>query len=951
MPFPLEKEEIFLTPLPLLRKLFLVLLLTGCTLLSHAFSIKGVVIDAENKEPLPGVTIVVPNSSLYAVTDMNGRFEMKNLREGTYTLKITYIGYQGQILNDVKIRKNTTLPDLKIEMLPEDMHLAGVTVTAQRKRNTEASLVEAQKNSRVVESGVSSQQISRTQDRNASEVVRRVPGISIIEDRFVVVRGLSQRYNNVWINGTAVPSTEADSRAFSFDIIPSSQLDNMVIVKSPAPEYPADFTGGFVKIQTKDIPSENGFSVTYSAGINTATQFKDFLYNPGSSTDFLGFDNGMRSLKEVVPSVLKDNEYALIDAVSKGGFNNNWEIKTKKAIPDQKLNLSYNWRKEFEKGSTFALLSALNYSYTERSITNMDNSRYSIYDSKHDQPDPMYKYTDNQYTSRATLGAMLNLTYQLRNNDRFEFKNIFNQIGQSRYTNRDGVQFVSGEYHQQKAEYNYSSRTTYSGQLTGVFQRNWGKMDWEAGYSYANKREPDRRFINLQENDVPGDPHFGEMEAEPTDISRDFNSLDEHILSTGGNYSRDFQFMNLEPTFRSGVYGEYRTRDYKNRSFNYQWNRASWPTLGYEDVIDGILQEENYGIHKLYIHEETDNRNSYKGYNFLGAAYLALNVPIQRFNIYAGVRFESNNMTLRNNTTIRGDATSDTHLRDHDFFPSINISYKFNEQQLLRLAYGTSTNRPEFREVSPSTYYDFDLFSFVRGNKDLKSAYIHNLDLRYEIYPGGAGETVSLALFYKHFKNPIEWTYLDAGGTYTYTFENAGTADNYGVELEVKKNLAFVGLEDFTWLFNGALIKSKVYFEDNSLEKDRPMQGQSPYLVNTGLFYNNSTIGFSAGLLYNRIGKRIVGVGRIDTSQGGSVNNDIPDAYEMPRNMFDLSLSQKIGKYVEVKASVRDLLNEKVVFKQFPRFYDESGVLQEREQTTKSYKPGTNITLSVSVNL
>lgn len=935
---------------PLLKETLLLFILLFCPLYSYAFSIKGLVRDQGSKEPLPGVNVIIPNSSLYAVTDVNGSFEMKNVPEGTYSLKITYIGYKAQLLEAVKVQKNQE-PDLQIELVPEEMQLTGVTVVAERKQNTEAAMVEAQKNSRVVENGVSSQQITRTQDRNASEVIRRVPGISIIEDRFIVVRGLSQRYNNVWVNGTAVPSTEADSRAFSFDIIPSSQLDNMVIVKSPAPEYPADFSGGFVKIQTKDIPSRNELSVSYSTGLNTVTHFKDFLYNPGSFTDFLGFDNGRRSMKDVPASFLKDTDYAAVDRASKSGFNTNWSVKSKTPLPDQKFNLGYNYRKDFEFGQTFALLSALNYGYTERIINDIQNVRYSIYDTRNDEPDPVYQYTDHQHTARATVGAMLNLTYQLDKRNKLELKNIFNQIGQNRYTTRKGVQFLSGEYLQEKQEYNYHSRTTYSGQLSATFLRDWGKLDWEAGYSYANKREPDRRFINRQQNDVQGDPYYGQMETEPTDISRDFNALNEHIVSTGGNYTRDFKFLNLEPTVKGGVYGEYRTREYTNRSFNYQWNVSAWPGFGYEDVVNGILQEQNYGVDKLYVHEETDNRNSYKGHNLLGAAYLALNIPVQQFTIYAGVRFESSHMTLRNNTTIHGTGTSDTELNHNDLFPSVNISYKIGEKQLVRVAYAASVNRPEFREVSPSTYYDFELFSFVKGNRNLKNAYIQNLDLRYELYPGGAGETVSFALFYKHFKNPIEWTYLDAGGTYTYTFENANSADNYGMELEIKKNLAFIGLEGFTWLFNGALISSKVHFDDKSLEKDRPMQGQSPYLVNTGLFYTHPEIGFSAGLLYNRIGKRIVGVGRVDTSQGGSINNDIPDAYEMPRDVIDLSISQKIGKRVEVKAALRDLLNGKVVFRQFPKFYDENGMLQEREQTTKKYKPGSTVTLSVSVNL
>ena len=167
------------------------------------------------------------------------------------------------------------------------------------------------------------------------------------------------------------------------------------------------------------------------------------------------------------------------------------------------------------------------------------------------------------------------------------------------------------------------------------------------------------------------------------------------------------------------------------------------------------------------------------------------------------------------------------------------MTYRINDKHLLRAAYGMSTNRPEFREVSPSVYYDFDLFSDVKGNADLKAAYIQNAALRWEWYPA-AGEGISVAVFYKHFRNPIETAILDAGsGSYTYTFENADRANLYGVELDVKKNLDFMGMRNFSVVLNGSLMKSRVDFDDESLERDRPLQGKSPYLVKAGLFYKS----------------------------------------------------------------------------------------------------------------
>lgn len=896
------------------RKLLWILLLLP--LIAKAAGIDGNVCDKKTHEPLIGATIRVQDSKAMAITDINGNFALKNLKEGKYTLLISYVAYETQTMKGVK-----TDSHLSVELAPNEQLLNNVTVTTKRRLNTDASLLQSQRKSLVVESGVSMQQIARTQDRNASEVVRRIPGISIIDDKFVIVRGLSQRYNNVWINKAAVPSTEADSRAFSFDIIPSSQLSNLVIVKSPAPELPADFTGGLIKISTRDIPIKTGFDITVSTGLNTKSTFKDFTYNPGSNTDLLGFDSGKRSID-----------------------NNDWSVKSRKALPDMKLNLGYSWKKD----DTWAILAALNYSYNNRTLLNMDNSRFGIYNSTQDCPEYLYKYSDDQYTTNVHLGGMLNLTYKPNRTSKYELRQMFNQLGKDQYTFRDGYQYISGKYIQHKYEYNYSSRSTYSAQLSGDYMLSSSHVDWDLGYSYANRRQPDRRMIDRQEDDVPEDTHYGEMRTEPTDIQRESNKLDEHIASFGANFEKSFKLFDIDANLKTGIYGEYRHRKYSNKAYYYLWDTTKYPNLGYgDDVINTVLSSSNLSSGAVYLYDETDNRDSYKAHNALYAGYAGVNLPIGLLNIYGGIRFESNDMALVNNTTIHGKSSNTIHYKTNNIFPSLNLSLKLDDKQLLRLAYGATVNRPEFREVSPSTYYDFDLFSMVKGNAELKTAYIQNMDIRYEWYPSPA-ETISFALFYKHFKNPIEWTYLDAGGTYTYTFNNATSANNYGVELEIKKNLGFIGLPCFTVLFNGSLIHSRIKFDDSSLQRDRAMQGQSPYIINAGLFYSDEK-GYNFGILYNRVGKRIVGVGRVDTSSGASVNNDIPDAYEMPRNVIDLSLSKRFGRF-EVKASARDIFSPSVVFKQYPKFYDANNILQERSQTTKEFTPGANYSLSLSMN-
>ena len=945
-----------------------------------AQDIKGVVIDQKSKETLIGavITAVPGNGSknatqekddIKAVTDIDGNFSLLNLKDGTYTLYIKYVGYKTQKIDGVQLKggkridgkaivssKDTSSKNdasekalLTIALQPDEQQLNEVTVTAVERRNTDAAMIQVAKNSPVIVSNVSAQEISRTQDTNAGEVIRRVPGVSLIDDKFVMVRGLSQRYNNVWVNGGAVPSSEADSRAFSFDIIPSSQIDNLTIVKSPSAEYPADYSGGFIIVNTKEIPAENSFNIAVGGNWNTSSAFKDFSYSKGSETDFLGFDNGLRNLNGGIQAALNPQ----LDANGKpvgdyatsllgNGLNNDWLVKNRKPLGDLKLAASLNQRWMLG-GRTLGMLAALNYTNEYRTYENMENNLYGIYDAANDKPNYLRHSVDDQYNNNVRLGAMLNFTFLSKDgNHKYQLKNIFNQLATSRYTWRDGVSAQSNL--ERSAEYYYRSRTTYNGQLTGKHTFTSDALDWSIGYAYANRHLPDRRRYLIDDALESGVYAL----STGNDISREWTQLDEHILSLGINDKHHFKFGNFEPDLQVGAYGEYRSREYQTRNFIYNWNVSAnnMPSgFRHSDIPTLLSSEANMGYDKLYLLEEKQMRNNYRGHNTLGAGYLAMYLPFGKLGIHAGVRFEHNDMELISNSRDYEKSESSRHYKTDDVFPSLNTTYKISDQHQVRLSYGRSINRPEFREVSSSVYYDFDLASNVQGNTELKNCYVDNLDLRHEWYPS-RGELISLAVFYKHFDSPIEWTYTVAGGTdLIYSYKNAKSANNYGVELDIRKNLGFIGLKDFSWSFNGALIKSKVQFEKGSKEEDRPMQGQSPYLINTGIFYKNEPLKMDIALLYNRIGKRIIGVGRSEGSTGDDSNSRVPHSYEMPRNTIDFSLAKKFGNHLELKLNVRDLLAEKIYYKQFADVTYSDGSKKEVEEIARCYKPGRNIGL------
>ena len=903
--------------------------------------VEGTVKDKHTGETLPGTVVKVAGTTMGATTDSIGHYSIE-LPAGTYTLTTSYMGYHPEEIAGVKV---STRGSVKVDFaLTEDTRSIGeVKVTAVARHDTEASQVQAQKQSLVVQTGVSAQQIARTQDRDAGEVIRRIPGVSVIDGKFVMVRGLSGRYNNVWLNGSAVPSSEADTRAFSFDILPSSQLDNMVIVKSPAPEYPADFTGGFVMVNTKQQPEQDRLNISLSVGAGDRTHFRGFITSKGSGWDWLGMGSGWRALDAGMKSPLRaypgyeTGGSPRLDVLG-NGLNNDWTLHTKHPLCDLKLNLGYNHAWKTEGGKTLGLLAAMNYSNTYTTLPHMENSLYGPYDTSNDKTVALRRAQDNQYSHDVRLGAMLNFSLRPRDNRHcVEWKNIFNQIAKDRYSERTG--FNAQPDNINDMEYYYAARTTYNTQFTGRHQLDAGDIDWSVGYAYANRRLPDRRLIERTDRT---DQTMGIYR-----ISREFTRLDEHIASAAANYKKDLHLGTFVPTLKVGAYGEYRTRTYCTRQFQYGWqpdNTLPQGFLFFDNIPTTVLIDNNYGPDKLYLYEEVNFLNNYEGDQMQAAGYAGLNLPFGKLNIYAGARYEYNQQVLHMNIRQYEESMQRTTYSQNDFFPSVNATYRLSDHHQLRAAYGRSVNRPEFRELSTSVYYDFDLGSNVMGNYDLKPAYIDNLDLRYEWYPS-AGEQISVAFFYKHFRHPIEWTYTVAGGTdLIYSFVNARGANNYGMEVDIRKSLDFMGMKNFSLSFNGAWIKSRVQFEPGGNNIDRPMQGQSPYLINTGLFYNHQEKGWSAAVLYNRIGKRIIGVGnRYGTSADGSARN-IPNSYEMPRNSIDLSLGKRIKEW-EVKISVRDLLAERVLFKQFEDVTI-NGHKRTIEEVTRSYRPGRTIYLS-----
>jgi len=929
------KQPIFI------RSLFLALILSSSFMLQAQSSIAGRVSDKKLNEALTGATVLIEGTLKGTTADIDGNYKISGLAPGNYTLVISYVSYTTLRIPNIQVVKDQSTP-LNIELEDAALMLEGVQVVAQRRTDTELSMLKSVRSAVQVVSGISSQQIGKTLDKDASEVVKRIPGVTIQDNRFVVVRGLNQRYNNVWLNNAATPSSETDVKAFSFDAIPSNMIDNILIFKTGSPELPAEATGGFIKISTKNIPDEDFLSVEYGAGFNEQTTFKDTYRLPGSSLDFLGLGSSARSIPSDFPANLGQesagsrDEYAL-------RLSNKWVAKRHTALPNQKAAIAFGKKWSLNNGAQIGTITSLTYNNTYSTRSNMQNNAYERFDAETETPTFLYKYTADTYTNEFKVGLMHNWAYQTAKGTKLEFRNILNQIGVDKSANTEGW----NNYRQGNFNYfsnQYSSRTTYSGQLSGnhkLFNNDDSKLDWNAGFAYANRIEPDRQNRSMKENADGVYEYILPIVASINELGRLYLTNHEYVNTAAVNYEQKMEVGSLSPTLKTGGYAEYKTRNFDERSMCYRTS-GNYPLSDSEvNALDfeSLFTQPYLGQNKvLILDEQTNVANSYDAKNLLTAGYVAINLPVGKLNVYGGVRAEYNRLQVNGyynaNSPVKVDEPT------FNLFPSINTSFNFSDKTLVRVAYASTINRPEFREVSPLSYYDFTEKNSVKGNPALKDASIQNLDLRFEHYPT-PNETFSIAAFYKRFTNPIEMVSVGTGSD--FSFENASGATNYGIEMEVKKSLeSLIGLRNFTLSMNASYIYSQVEFADTQSERSRPLQGQSPFVINTALFYQNEKLGLSSSLMYNVMGKRIVVAAQLN--QGEVV---IPDIYELQRHVIDFSLNKKIGKSLELKFGLKDLLAQDFVTQQ-SYDYVKDGVSKSKTLNNKTYNLGRTWSVGAS---
>ncbi|OFY83217.1 MAG: hypothetical protein A3F72_03365 [Bacteroidetes bacterium RIFCSPLOWO2_12_FULL_35_15] len=922
---------------------------------SQSSSIKGKVIDEKTGETLPGAVVILKGTTTGGNTDLDGTFSINNLDSGTYTLECKLISYNTKVLTGVTV-KSSAPTTLTITMQSASAELGVVEITATMSKELSSTLLVLQKNSATVSDGISSESIKRTSDKSTSDVLKRVSGASIQDNKFAIIRGLNDRYNAAYLNGAPLPSSEPDRKAFAFDIFPSNMLDNLVIVKTATPDLPAEFAGGIIQINTKNIPDKNFQSFSIASGYNTITTGKNQVYYEGGKTDWLGLDDGSRAM----PSAISSSEAFPVNIHEQAALakktNVDWKLYDKNFSPNFNLQYSMGYTIPLKKKSSdttlptkdnlFGIVLAVTYNRTNNYNENVKRG-YTGNGSTNTTPSQIdYDYLDKVYSEQILAAVLANVSFKSNDNNLFSFKNLYSINSDDRVISRGGKTnpLESNPTILKSNARWFTSNKIYSGQFTGEHYLPKIKihLNWTGASSQIERKIPNLRrtiYTRLDHINDPSDPVSSDTvytaNIANSNVGPDygggmfFSENKEKIYSFKADATYGF---NLTKEFKTdlkiGVFFQNRSRIFSARQLGYTRYGISGGSIDFKDSLlyfddNEIFNNENLGLISpatgsvngvggFKLTEGTKPSDQYTAASRLAAAYIMFDNKYKFARLVWGARLENFNQKL--NAKYSTIDTVNLNIIKLDVLPSANLILALTEKQNIRLCYSHTLNRPEYRELAPFAFYDFNTQFVISGDTSLRRAKIYNYDLRYEFYPG-RGQMVSVSGFYKQFVDPIEQI-SRPDVTNEISFRNVPKASNYGVELEFRVLLATIFKADSSRLLNNltafsnfAVIRSKVDVTDvvGSASPNRPLQGQSPYVLNAGLQYIDRDLGISFSASYNKVGQRIAIVGNVNE----------PDIWEDGRAFLDLQVTKSVWKdRIEIKLNAQNILAQKQNFYQ-----------------------------------
>jgi hypothetical protein len=881
------------------------------------------VVDAKTGAGISDVQVRVEGTTLGGLSGVDGRFVVGGVPAGPATLVVRRIGFQAKTVTGVSVAAGRAV-EQSIALAPATVQLAAVSVTASAERGSVNQALNQQRNAVGVVSAVSAEQIARSPDSDAAQAVQRVSGVTVQEGRYVVVRGLSERYTTASLNGARLPSPEPDRKVVPLDLFPSSLLQSVTTSKTFTPDQQGDFSGALVNIQTREFPAERQVQFGTTVGYNPRATGQGLPMPRGAGLEAVALASRNRGL----PGAVRGTNFG--GPVSPAAatqlvqtFRDVWTPRTGRGLPSNSYSGSLGGSDPVFGRNVGYVLSGT-YSYSQEVLDGY--SRGQALAGDRGAVNAVDRYDGTVGRAGVLWGGIANLSTLVGRGTRVSLNNTYNRTADDEARTERGFSENLG-LPLDVRRLRYVERSVRSNQL--AVQHSAGERHQVDAYvtsSGVTRAEPDRsEFVQS----IQTDPATGAVQA-PAWLSlnsegavRTFGDLAERNVETALNYRLTLGAPGRQWAFKAG--GLYRAteRDARNDVYSLVANLSTEQRQqAPEAIFTTVAAQAAPGTFNII---PLSQGGSYGASDRVGAAYLMADGQLaERVRVIGGARLE------RSETRVTAQPTVGAAVRTspwfQDLLPSLAVNVQLTANQQLRVSGSQTLARPEYRELAPIQFRDVIGGDNVIGNALLRRTLIRNADVRWEWYPA-AGEVLSVAAFGKWFDDPIERLYLATSGTRVVTFANADRAANYGLEFEARKGLGFLGgaLEPLSAFTNLTLIQSDITLGalGASLSSpNRPMVGQAPYVVNGGLSYAGRR-GASATLLYNVVGERIV----------NAAEAPLPDVKERPRHVLDFSVRAPLSGAVSVRLDARNLLD--APFQQF-----QGPALRERFRTGRIVQLG-----------
>jgi outer membrane receptor protein involved in Fe transport len=790
--------------------------------------------------------------------------------------------------------------------------------------------------------------MAKSGDSDAAGALKRVTGVTVVGGKYVFVRGLGERYSSTLLNGSTLPSPEPERRVVPLDMFPADLLESLVIQKTFSPDMPGEFGGGSVQIRTKSFPEELTAKLSFSTGFVLGTTFYKGLMYEGGRTDWLGIDDGTRSLPKVVEAASRDSSmphcsmFVTEDCFEPGDLErigeampNIYDTYRKTVPPDLGLSVTVGNSFPIRDAKAGYLVSLV---YKNDWNINEEHRVFTKVEGEEGTKEvvPTHEYDFESLNNKVTLAGILNFGVEISEGHQIKLVSLLDRITDNETRIYEGYNTDLGGT-LRVTRLRWIERMLFAQQVQGVHVFPGAMdltLDWRYTFSLATRLEPDRRVYrkDLEEADEEDEEDKWILSDRPEGNERLFSELMDQNHDVSLDITLPFsQWTGEQAEAMVGFTSVVKDREVDTRRYHYVIDGMSTDVLA--APLEHIFSSEWIGPenNQAEFEDYTRQTDNYLAEQLILAGYTLVDLPLGAgLRVMSGVRFELSEQTVKTFELFNPDAEPVTaNLSTKDWLPAVALTWALPRGHQLRLGFSRTVSRPDFRELSPATFNDVTGGRQIFGNPDLKRAMLTNLDLRWEWYIA-PGESLSVAFFYKNFQDPIEQV-VQIAAQHTLTWENAKAANNLGVEVELRKSFDFVHdkLRDLYVAFNGAYIYSLVQLKDDegsiNTTKKRPLQGQSPWVFNVQLGYDNVDWGTSLVLLYNVFGRRISGVGALGA----------PDIYEQPFHQLDFVYRQKLAHGFALGFKARNIIDLPATFKQ-------------GDITTHEYRKGRELSVSVS---